>query len=263
MQFLKRIVTACFSIYGFAVFLVFMFLLLPLFIVCFFLGRIRGGNMLYKICHFWADAFFFFVFIQHKKIFEEEYDNSKQYVFVSNHISYMDIPMMMKAIRHTNVRILGKAEMAKVPVFGFIYKQGGIMVYRDNADKRKESIKELIYFINKKISIFICPEGTFNTTHLPLKNFYDGAFRIAIETQTPIQPILFLDTYDRLHYHSIFSLTPGKSRSVYLPGTSTEGLTLNDVTCLKEKIFKQMEAALIRYKASWIQEELKKTNQPH
>ena len=89
-------------------------------------------------------------------------------------------------------------------------------------------------------------------THKPLKNFYDGAFRIAIETQKPIRPILFLDTYDRLNYNSIFSLNPGKCRAVYLPETSTEGLVINDVAILREKIYRQMEDGLIRYNAGWI-----------
>ena len=90
-------------------------------------------------------------------------------------------------------------------------------------------------------------------THRPLKNFYDGAFRIAIETQKPIRPILFLDTYDRLNYNSIFSLNPGKCRAVFLAQTSTEGLTLNDVAVLKQSIYKQMEDGLLRYNASWIE----------
>jgi 1-acyl-sn-glycerol-3-phosphate acyltransferase len=92
-------------------------------------------------------------------------------------------------------------------------------------------------------------------TNAPLKNFYDGAFRIAIETKTPIKPILFLDTYDRLNYKSIFSLSPGISRAVYLQETITSGYTLADVTELKEKIFKQMENSLIRYNASWIKQD--------
>ena len=150
------------------------------------------------------------------------------------------------------MRILGKAEMTKIPIFGSIYKRGAVSVDRENANARAKSIKKLISFLHQKISVFICPEGTFNMTHQPLKNFYDGAFRIAIETQKPISPILFLDTYDRLNYKSIFSLNPGKCRAVYLSETSTEGLTIKDVAYLKEKIYKQMEEGLIRYEASWI-----------
>ena len=159
---------------------------------------------------------------------------------------------MMKAVRDQHIRILGKSEMAKVPLFGFIYKNAVVMVDRKDVHQRAKSLKTLKSIITKNISIFICPEGTFNMTNAPLKNFYDGAFRIAIETQTPIKPILFLDTYDRLNYKNIFSLTPGKSRAVYLEETTTTGYTFADVAYLKEKIYKQMEDKLIRYNAHWI-----------
>ncbi|MGH2648669.1 MAG: lysophospholipid acyltransferase family protein [Ginsengibacter sp.] len=250
---MKKLFRFVFSLYGFLIFLILMFLLLPFFLYSFLLNDIKGGNILYRICHFWADAFFLLIGVRHKNIFEESHDYNKEYIFISNHISYLDIPMMMKTIRHQHVRILGKAEMTKVPIFGYIYKKGAVLVERDDTRKRFQSVKRLIYFLHKKISVFICPEGTFNMTHQPLKSFYDGAFRIAIETQKPICPVLFLDTYDRLNYNSIFSLNPGKCRSVYLKKTSTEGLTVKDVAKLKEKIYRQMEEALIRYKASWIQ----------
>ena len=229
-----------------------MFLLLPFFMISFLLNSVRGGNILYKICRFWADVLFFCIGIKHTNIYEGKHETHKEYIFVSNHISYLDIPMMMKAIRHQHIRILGKAEMTKIPVFGYIYKKGAVLVNRESAKKRAESVKHLIFFLHKKISVFICPEGTFNMTHKPLKNFYDGAFHIAIETQKPIRPILFLDTYDRLNFNSIFSLNPGRCRAVYLPETSTEGLVINDVAILREKIYRQMEDGLIRYHAGWI-----------
>ncbi|MGH2646869.1 MAG: lysophospholipid acyltransferase family protein [Ginsengibacter sp.] len=229
---------------------------MPFFLYSFLLNDIKGGNVLYKICRFWADVFFMAVGIRYENIYEEKHDTNKQYIFVSNHISYLDIPMMMKTIRHQHVRILGKAEMTKVPIFGSIYRKGAVLVARENAGNRLRSVKSLVYFLNNKISVFICPEGTFNMTHKPLKNFFDGAFKIAIQTQMPIRPVLFLDTYDRLNYNSIFSLNPGKCRSVYLSETTTEGLTINDVAMLREKIFGQMEDGLKRYNASWINRNL-------
>lgn len=230
-----------------------MFILLPLFIWAFLQEPVKGGNLVYKISRFWADVFFLMLGIRHWNIYEEPHDRNAEYIFVSNHISYLDIPMMMKVIRGQNIRILGKAEMNRIPIFGAIYKRGTVSVDRKNPGARSGSVKKLIAFINRKISVFICPEGTFNMTHRPLKKFYDGAFKIAIETQKPIRPILFLDTYDRLNYKSIFSLNPGKCRGVYLSQTPTEGLTIKDLTFLKEKIFTQMEEALIRYKAGWIE----------
>ena len=255
MNLLKKCFRFCFSIYGFAIFVLWMFLLLPFFFWAFLEKPLKGGNLIYKISRFWADAFFFMAAIKHRNIYEGPFNNDAEYIFVSNHISYLDIPMMMKVIRGQNIRILGKSEMNRIPIFGSIYKRGAVTVDRESVEARSKSIKSLIRFIHKKISIFICPEGTFNTTHKPLKSFYDGAFRIAIETQKPIVPILFLDTYDRLNYKSIFSLNPGKCRGVYLSQTSTEGLTLNDVNELKEKIYNQMSEALIKYNATWIKEQ--------
>jgi len=218
-----------------------------------FFGKVKGGNIIYDTCRVWADIWMFMIGISHKNIYEKPHDTSRQYIFLSNHISYLDIPVMMKAIRKQNFRILGKSELGEIPVFGFIFKHAAVSVDRKNPVNRAKSVLTLKSIIKRKISVFICPEGTFNETHQPLKEFYDGAFKIAIETQTPIKPVLILDTYDRLNYKSIFSLSPGRSRAVFLDETDTASLSIRDVAMLKEKIFKQMEDALIRYKASWIE----------
>ena len=164
----------------------------------------------------------------------------------------MDIPVLLKTIRWQHIRVLGKAEMAKVPLFGFIYRSAAVMVDRSSAEKRAKSVLQLKSVLKKGVSIVIAPEGTFNMTHKPLKEFYDGAFKIAIETQTPIKPVLFMDAYDRMGYETIFSITPGNSRSVYLEEIPVDGLTLDDVDFLREKVYKIMEEKLIAYRASWI-----------
>ena len=239
--------------YGLLSFLLLMLLLLPIFLVASLFGKVKGGNIIYDACRIWADIWMFMIGISHKNIYEKPHDTSRQYIFLSNHISYLDIPVMMKAIRSQNFRILGKAELGAIPVFGFIFKHAAVSVDRKNTVNRAKSVMILKSVIKKKISVFICPEGTFNETHDPLKEFYDGAFKIAIETQTPLKPILILDTYDRLNYKNIFSLSPGRSRAVFLEETDTAALSINDVAMLKEKIYKQMEEGLIRYKANWIE----------
>ena len=249
---IRKILRALYSIYGFICFLVLMLLLFPAFLVASFFGRIRGGNIIYKVCRLWGDTWFILLGIRHRNIFETPHDRNKQYVFVSNHISYLDIPVMLKTVRKQNIRILGKAEMAKIPLFGFIYKNAAVMVDRSSAAHRTKSVHVLKSVLRKNISVYICPEGTFNTTNAPLKDFYDGAFKIAIEMQTPIKPIILLDTYDRLHFNNILSLNPGRSRSVYLRETVTKGMTMADVSTLKTTIYQQMEETLIRYGATWI-----------
>lgn len=228
-----------------------MLLIFPFIIIASFLGKMRGGNFIYRLCYFWADVWMFLIGLSHRNIYEQPHDDSRQYIFVCNHISYLDAPVMVKAFRQ-KIRVLGKAELAKVPLFGFIYRHAVVMVDRKDVAHRMQSVKTLRSILNRKISVFIFPEGTFNMTSQPLKEFYNGAFRIAIETQTPIKPILFLDTYDRLNYNSVFSFTPGKSRAVFLAETNTSGMSIADLPFLKNKIYKQMEETLIKYNASWI-----------
>jgi 1-acyl-sn-glycerol-3-phosphate acyltransferase len=159
----------------------------------------------------------------------------------------MDIPPVVMALSQP-VRILAKYEMSKVPIFGYIYKSAAVMVKRSDADNRAQSIVEMKEFISHHISIFIFPEGTLNETDKPIKEFFDGAFRIAIETETPLKIVLFVDTVDRLHFSSIFTLTPGQCRVVFLDELPVKGLTLNDLPALKQKAHELMEAGLRRYR---------------
>ena len=253
MKLARSFVGFIYSIYAFALFLLFMFLIFPFIIIASFFGRETGGNIIYILCRFWADTCLLLWGIRHKNLYEAPHDPSHPCIFVFNHISYMDIPILMAAFRYQHIRVLGKAEMTRIPIFGFIYKNAVVTVDRSSAANRAKSVMTLKSVIKKNISVVIAPEGTFNTGHQPLKEFYDGAFKIAIETETPIKPVIFLDAYDRLHYRSIFSLTPGRSRAVYLEEIKTTGLAGADLDALKQKVYNAMEAALIKYKASWIQ----------
>jgi 1-acyl-sn-glycerol-3-phosphate acyltransferase len=253
MHFILKPLRIVYVIYAFALFVVLMVFVFIWALIASLFGRIKGGNMIYHACIAWADTWCFLTGVRHKNIYLQNYDPARSCIFVSNHISYMDSAIVPKTLRHP-VRPLGKIEMSKIPIFGLIYKNVIVAVDRSSAQHRAESVRLMKSLLNKGISILVFPEGTFNTTHQPLKHFYDGAFRIAIETGTPIRPFLLLDTYDRLHYKSIFSLNPGKSRSVFLEEVQVDGLTSDDVAELREKVFKQMENALVHYNASWIKQ---------
>ena len=173
---------------------------------------------------------------------------AKRYVIVANHISYMDTVVIFSAIP-AYFRALGKAEMAKVPLLGFIYKQIVILVKRDSAHNRSRSMRLMWRTARYESSVLVFPEGTFNETPAPLKDFYDGAFRLAINAQTPIFPMIFPDTVNRWHYSHWWKVWPGRNRAVYLDPVPVDGLTLADVPMLKEKVHKLMEEALLKAKA--------------
>lgn len=255
MHVLLKPIQWLYCIYALVLFVGIMLLLFPFMLIASLFGRITGGNMIYRLCMLWGDIWFFLIVIYHRNHYEQPLDKHKQYIFVGNHISFLDAPIIVKTLRQP-IRALGKTEVAKVPVFGFIYKYAVVRVDRSSADNRAKSIRNMKSILKKGISIVVFPEGTFNMTGNPLKDFYDGAFRVAIDAQMPIKPFLFLDTYDRMNYRSLFSLTPGKNRAVFLEEIPVEGLTQTDLPLLKQKVYALMDKKLREYNASWIKSSL-------
>lgn len=223
-----------------------MFVALP-FVLVFSLFGLKGGDLVYVVCNTWARIWYGVIFIRHKEIYEVPHDKTHQYIFIANHSSYMDIPALVRCM-HQPVRVLGKYEMVKYPVFGIIYRAAAIVVDRSSTEKRAKSVRALKAALKHGVSIFLFPEGTFNETAAPLKDFFDGAFRIAIETQTPIKPLLFIDTPERMHWRGFFKLTPGKSTVVYMDEIDVSSYTMRDVAILKQKVYEIMEAGLRKYR---------------
>jgi len=250
MKILLRPLQWIYSMYAFITFVAVMLLIFPFAIIASFFGRIKGGNMTIRLCMLWADLWFPMIFIWHKKIYETPHDKTRSYIFVSNHISYLDAAIIVKAYRQP-IRPLGKVEMSTVPVFGLIYRNAIVTVDRSSPVNRANSVRILKSLISKGISVLVFPEGTFNMGTTPLKEFYDGAFRVAIETQTPVKPVLFLDAYRRMNYKSLFSMKPGQSRILYLDEIPVAGYTSNDVEKLKQEVYQIMERKLIEYDAAW------------
>lgn len=249
-----KIISFLFSIYAFIIFTVLMLLVFPFVIIASLFGQVRGGNMIYDICRIWAGTALFLWGIFHRNYYEAPPSKGHSVIYVFNHISYMDIPVLLKVFRKQNIRVLAKSSIGKVPIFGYIYKKAAVMVDRSSYEARAKSLAKMKALLRKNISIVIAPEGTFNLSHKPLAAFYDGAFKTAIEMQTPIQPVIFLDTFDRLNPRHIFSLTPGRSRAVFLSEIKTAGLQMDNMESLKKNVYATMEESLIRYKASWIKE---------
>lgn len=246
MKHFRKFTQIIYCIYALLWFIILMFLALP-FIIVFSLFGVKGGNLVYVACNIWGRIWYGVIGIRHKEIYEAPHNREAQYIFVANHCSYMDIPAVVRCM-HQPIRVFGKYEMVKYPIFGWIYRAAVILVDRSSTEKRAKSVRALKSALKKRISIFIFPEGTFNETGKPLKEFYDGAFRIAIETQTPIKPLLFLDTIDRLHWRGFFELTPGRSAVVFMKEIPVHGYTMKQIQHLKQHVYDVMEEGLKKYR---------------
>ena len=229
--------------YALVLFIALMIIVLPFIFIASFWGKTKGGNFIYHILRIWGTIWFPAIGIFCRNIYKSQPNPNRQYIFIANHTSYLDAATIVMAIRQ-KFRPLGKVEMSKIPLFGFIYRCCVVMVDRSDAKDRAKSVRQMKSVLNRGISILIFPEGTFNMTGGPLKEFYDGAFRIAIETQTPLKPIVFLDSYKRMHHSHFFSLTPGRSRAVFLEEIPVEGLGPKDVAHVKSMAVEAMREAI-------------------
>ena len=101
---------------------------------------------------------------------------------------------------------LSKEELTRIPLFGYIIKKLYLSVNRKDESSRALSMERMKQSLKDGISIFLFPEGTRNKTDEQLKNFYDGAFRLSIETGIPIVPMTILHSKKLLNG---YKLQPG------------------------------------------------------
>src|SRR5690606_1618894 len=113
---------------------------------------------------------------------------NKQYIFCANHFSYLDIPVL--GYLKQRAVFVRKSSLAKIPVFGFMFKKIHIMVDREKLRSRYEALNRSMEVLGKGCSLFIFPEGGIITNAPPaMGRFKDGDFRVAKDKQIPIVPV--------------------------------------------------------------------------
>jgi 1-acyl-sn-glycerol-3-phosphate acyltransferase len=220
-----------------------MIILLPGIIIPFFFGQ-RVGSIGYFFLWVWSWIFSKLTFIRYKFYGRENFKKGKSYIYVSNHTSFLDIPGI-RLIIPGQFRPLAKKELKKIPVFGWIAQAATIIVDRSSPESRKKSIDRLKNALSHGISILIFVEGTQNRTKEVLQPFHDGAFRIAVDTQQPILPMVVIGA-GRLMPPGTINLRPGLIKIYVGKEISTEGLTVKEVSMLKQQAVDQMTELIVK-----------------
>ncbi len=160
----------------------------------------------------------------------------KPCVFVSNHGSYIDIIMSYVSVPQYFV-FVGKQELDKAPLFRIFFSRMNILVDRKSNVGSHKAYLQAGERIDKGQSVFIFPEATIssNGTLIPFKN---GAFKLAIDKQVPIVPLVFPDNWKLLQSGGFFTAhgSPGKARAIIRESVSTKGMTNADLIPLREKV---------------------------
>lgn len=182
------------------------------------------------------------IFLKINKHHHYSYAENETYIVVSNHQTIIDIPSnVVGAPDNILFKFLGKKEANKIPFFGGIINRFCVLVDRKNPESRHESYSKMKAEMQKGYSIFLYPEGTRNRTKEPLKDFYNGAFKLAIEMQKPIVVNTLVNIKKLNPPKGFFTYTPGTIDTHWDAPISTKGMTIeNDLEKLKKTVAEVM-----------------------
>ncbi|HMJ71247.1 MAG TPA: lysophospholipid acyltransferase family protein [Cyclobacteriaceae bacterium] len=238
MKLLKRIHTG----YGLVVFSLVFLCMFPLLMIPIVFPR--GFRMVGVINRWWAKLVFILSFLPYRVEVRGRLDKDRQYIFCPNHFSYLDIPTM--GLNPHNAIFVGKNEMEKIPLFGFMYRKLHITVDRSKLKSRFITMVRTLEALDEGKSLVLYPEGGIVSTTPPnLSTFKDGAFRAAIEKQIPIVPVTIPHNWIILP-DGEFVVNWGLITVIFHEPIETKGYSLDDIGKVKDMVKEVISAELAK-----------------
>lgn len=233
MKLLKDIFGRFWAFWGIISFIgTFLIIYIPS-MITWLLPEPKGQRIFIGIARIWMNIWLRLVGCPVKIKGRQYFQRGKSYIVTCNHNSLMDVPLSSPFIPGAN-KTIAKSSFAKVPLFGFYYMKGAVLVDRKSEKSRKESFEKMKLVLKKGMHMCIYPEGTRNRTNEPLKKFYDGAFKLATDTGTDIIPAIILNTRKAVPVHKSFYFLPHKLEMHFLPPVSVENKETEE---LREEVF--------------------------
>ena len=239
MKILKEILARVFALWGLIWFIVTMLLFfIPFLLFSYFQKDPLKTIRFVQLSRIWMGMFLPMAGCPLRVRGKENFKKGESYIVICNHNSFMDIPISCPAIPGGN-KTIAKAELAKVPLFGLMYRTGSVLVDRKSDASRKESYIKMKETLNMGLHMCIYPEGTRNVSKNPLNPFHDGAFKLAVNSGKPIIPTLIFHTRDILPSKKFFYFWPHSMEIHFLPPIAVK--QEDTYLQLKEKAFNIMK----------------------
>lgn len=233
-----------YTVYSVLLFFVLM-LIFSLFILIPLLISQRGDQASFFFIRLWARLWSFLSGISYEVQGQEYIDRGKPHIYIFNHRSFVDAPVIPLMIPQ-EIRAIGKKELSKIPVFGTVIGRLAVWVDRSDAESRRISVEKLIQFLSLGKSVVVAPEGTRNDNSEPLLPFQKGAFRLAVETGIPILPMAIIGA-DRIMAKGSLLLAPGTVRVYFSSPIAPPTPSETAVSELLEKSRNRLEAMILAH----------------
>jgi 1-acyl-sn-glycerol-3-phosphate acyltransferase len=236
VKFIKEIAGRIFALWALLLFVSTMLVAILFYLPCFLLGEPAKANWHRTVSRIWMHIFLTLSGCPLRVRGKEHFIKGRNYVVVCNHNSLLDVPVSTPFMPQAN-KTIAKKSFAKVPLFGWIYGFGSVLVDRKSDASRRKSYDDMRKVLAIGLYMLIYPEGTRNKTGKPLKEFYDGAFRLAVDAKKDIVPVLIFNTRKILPAGKVFYMMPQMIEMHILPAISSEHISAKE---LKAKVFQVM-----------------------
>jgi 1-acyl-sn-glycerol-3-phosphate acyltransferase len=164
------------------------------------------------------------------------------YVFMSNHRSILDIPVLFQAVPGT-LRMVAKEELSKVPLWGQALRRSGfVLIDRRDTQAAIERLNASSELFARGVSVWIAPEGTRSRTG-ELLPFKKGGFMLAIGLGIPVVPVRIDGTADVVPPDSFRVRHEGRVQVTFTPPIPTAHLSANDRDGLMQQVRDAIERA--------------------
>jgi 1-acyl-sn-glycerol-3-phosphate acyltransferase len=202
-----------------------------------------------KLKVFTAKLILIFLWIRTKNVSKSKLTLQGPFVICPNHGSYLDILTMYTAFNRHRFLFIGKKELLTWPIINIFFKNIDIAIDRNKPREAIKSLEKAKNQLKNKWSIGIFPEGIIPLDAPKISPFKNGAFKIAIETQTPILPVTFLDNWRLFQADPVVlgKARPGLSRFIIHEPISTKGMTEKDLVSLREQVYEIVNKPLLEY----------------
>lgn len=211
--------------------------LVPFLLCCYFLPDPRKTSRFVRFARVWMGIFLPLSGCPLRVKGKEKFKKGETYIVVCNHNALMDVPVTSPGIPGGN-KTIAKIEMAKIPLFGLLYRTGSVLVDRKSETSRRESFTKMKDALEMGLHMCIYPEGTRNKTAEPLKSFHDGAFRLSLSTGKAIIPGIVFNSKKIMPPGKPFFILPHRLKLHFLDPIAPQ--PQDTVETLKERVFRVM-----------------------
>jgi len=242
---MKRFLRSFWFIYGITAFFILVIICFPFYTLGFVIFKKKAVRPLIWFSHrIIAKLTLIFMGVRGKVYGKQYIDKQQTYIYVSNHQSSLD--MLLNAITAPFIfKFLSKKEVLKIPLVGYIVSHFAVFVDRGSVASRTKSFNNMKAALQEGYSVYFAPEGTRNRTREPLTKFYSGAFRLAIETHTPLLVQTLVQPGELNDPRYKLDLCPGTVHCYFDPPIDTQNMTMEDLPALKEQVRTMMLKYLV------------------